>query len=211
MPRRISLVRVIIGTAACASLLASMAAGVTGSVPGVWFGAISAAMLLAVILVDHRHGWWVGQAVLNEATPRAEAGRRRALYERETGLFAHWYVSLRGEEECKRAARYHHPLVLLLVEPAPSSHGPTVQGQLTQWLGKHMRSVDITGYLGDGCYVVLMPDTDLASAKHPAGRLRRDIAGAKTSLSAFGADGTTFDQLYAIASQRLGRAANQAA
>ena len=36
---------------------------------------------------------------------QVEEGRKLAIYDRETGLYAYWYLVLRGEDECARAPR----------------------------------------------------------------------------------------------------------
>jgi hypothetical protein len=42
---------------------------------------------------------------VQKVAEQAEAGRKFVIYERTTGLFAHWYIAMRGEEECNRVAR----------------------------------------------------------------------------------------------------------
>ncbi len=133
------------------------------------------------------------------------------MYERDTGLLAYWYVTLRGKEECDRAARYERPLTLLLLEPTQESNARLVQEQLAQWVGQQLRTVDITGYLGNGRFVVLMPETDATGAWRVAVRLHRDVAGVEASLACLPADGLTFDELYAVASQRFGESAQEVA
>ncbi len=40
----------------------------------------------------------------------ADEGRKLAIYDRATGLYAYWYLQMRAEEEMSRAGRYHKPL-----------------------------------------------------------------------------------------------------
>jgi GGDEF domain-containing protein len=203
MTSQVSLVRVILGTAAGASILAGMAAGLAGSVPGVWFGTVSAAIVLTVLVVDHRHGWWIGRALLREVDERAEAGRRQALYESKTGLFAHWFVTLRADEECQRAARYERPLSVVLVEPRPGSDATKVREQVAGWLRQQVRAVDIVGHLGNSQFVLVLPEAEASAAEHVVARLRADVREVDTGLSSFPSDGSTFDELRRVASQKL--------
>jgi hypothetical protein len=41
---------------------------------------------------------------LEKVSAQAEAGRRLAIYDRQTGLLAYWYIRHRFEEEAARAA-----------------------------------------------------------------------------------------------------------
>ena len=43
--------------------------------------------------------------LLNRAVEEADRGRQLAIYDRDTGLMAKWYLILRCEEECYRAIR----------------------------------------------------------------------------------------------------------
>lgn len=211
MRSHVSLVRVLLGTAGAASLAACLAAGFVRSVPGVWFAAVSTAIVLGILVVDHRHGWWIGSRLLNEVDERAEAGRRRAMQERETGLWAHWYVTLRGHEECKRAVRYERPLTLLLVEPRPESNAAEIRKKLAGWFSERIRTSDVAGYLGDGRFALLMPETDRSGAEQVVGRLHGDVGDAETGLSEFPGDGTTYDGLYDVASRKLSEPLEHAA
>ena len=127
------------------------------------------------------------------------------MYDQETGLLAYWYLTLRGVEECERANRYGRGLTLLLVQAAPEADTWMAQGQMADWLRRKLRAVDITGSLGNGRFAALMPETGFDDARHAAARLQSDIAAARTSLSTLGADGVTFNELYAVASQRLSK------
>jgi len=173
--------------------------------------AASAVLLLAGLAAGYRRRSPADQALLSKATENAEIGRRLAIYERETGLLAHWYVTLRGKEECERAARYRRPIALFLAEIAPEADPKTIQGELPHQLTKNFRKVDIIGYLGNGRYVVLMPEADMAGARLAASRFRESLKGVDIALAELPTDGTTYDQLYAVASQRLGRPLEQAA
>jgi hypothetical protein len=118
-------------------------------------------------------------------------------------------ITSRGEEECKRAARYGRSLTLMVVEPAPKSNVRAVQRQLAKWLRSELRAVDVYGHLGNGRYVVLLPETAIAKADNPVARLRRRMDRVQMGLSTFPGDGVTFEQLYAAARNRLGEEPGQ--
>jgi GGDEF domain-containing protein len=203
-------IRLVFGAAALAYTLACLAALAAYPLSGAALAAVSAVLILSGLLADTRRGSPANEALVLKMAESAEAGRRLAIYERETGLLAHWYLSLRGKEECDRAARYNRPLTLLLVEPARESNTWAVQGQLAGWLKSKVRSVDTAGYLGNGRFVLLMAETDIAAAMRVIACLQDDIAEVQTGLSAFGADGVTFDNMYAAAWQTLGKSSKQA-
>ena len=202
---------ILLGGAAGTSAVACVAAVLTGSLLAAVFAASSAILILGSLAVGRRQGSAARGDLLRQATEHAETGRRLAIYERETGLLAHWYISLRGKEECDRAARYQRPLALLLAEPQEESDAWTVQGLLADWFRRQARDTDIAGFLGNGRFVLMMPETDIAAARKAAGRLQRDVDGVETSLSAFGVDGVTFDELYAAAWQSFREPRSQAA
>lgn len=141
--------------------------------------------------------------MIGEASSNAETGRRLAIFERDTKLFAHWYIELRGEEECDRAMRYSRDLTVAVLEPTPGDHEHEVSRELAHWLRAHKRNTDIVGYLGNARYIVIMPET---ATSHVAGfvqRLYRDVPNADIGVGAFPRDGSTHEALYAAAVARL--------
>lgn len=142
-------------------------------------------------------------ALVNKAIEQAASGRRLAIYERETGLFAHWYLTLRGEEECARAARYGRPLALVLFEPVDGATAWTTKDTLTSWLGRQLRASDVVGYVGNCRFVALMPETTGSAVAQTVARLRDDVAATVVSAAYYPLDGVTFEQLYECARRRL--------
>lgn len=140
---------------------------------------------------------------LDEALGRVNAGRKLVIYERETGLFAYWYIALRCEEECYRAQRYQRPLSIAVVEPDQTSDSWTVAEQITRALEKRLRKADLPGYLGNARFVLVMPETDQDGALGVLRRIKEDVAETRWGLAAFPQDGHDFDRLYEIAARRL--------
>jgi GGDEF domain-containing protein len=141
--------------------------------------------------------------IVQKAVREVEAGRRLAIYDRETGLFAYWYLLLRFEEERKRAERYGHHLSVMLVELRGDADFVDRDG-VTAWLQHRMRSCDLATHLGDGRYLVLMPETDAEAAATGAGRLSAQFKDAVAiGLTAFPADGTELLELETVACERL--------
>jgi len=203
--------RGLLAAAAVGSGAGCLASVLAGSLPGAAFAAIAAVLVLATLALESRAGSSVDDEKLQKAAGYAETGRRLAIYERETGLLAHWYVTLRAKEECERAVRYRRPMAILIAEIAAASDPQSMQEQLPQWLRQRFRGVDIIGYLGNGRYIVLMPETDLTPARQAASRLLGGLGGVDIGLSGMPVDGTTFDELYAAAVKRLGQPLEQAA
>lgn len=150
-------------------------------------------------------------AVLEKAAQHAEEGRKLVIYERETGLFAHWYITLRCDEEAYRANRYDQPLTVVAIEPGPNSDTWALQKQIADWLRRELRKADLAAYVGNGRYVVLMPQVGESAAGKVAARLRRDLEGVETGLASYPNDGSTFDELAAAACGGLGQQAETAA
>lgn len=139
----------------------------------------------------------------DEALRRVNADRKLVIYERETSLFAYWYIALRCEEECYRAQRYRRPLSLAVVEPEHTSDTWAVAEQITGALEKCLRRADLPGYLGNARFVLVMPETGEDGALGVLQRIEDDVAEMQWGLAAFPQDGHNFDQLYEIAARRL--------
>lgn len=152
-----------------------------------------------------------GSIRIDDLAHRAAVGRKLAIYEKETELFAYWYAKLRGQEECYRAERYGRPLCLVLVEPAAGSDAWPTSRKLAEWLGSNGRKSDIPAYLGNARYLVLMPETPLDKAEKFATRLRRVVPEADSALAALPEDGLNFAALLAKAEAGLSHRTQAAA
>jgi hypothetical protein len=132
-------------------------------------------------------------------------GRKLVIYERDTGLFAHWYVELRGHEECDRAKRYGRALSLIVIEPVQGASGEewATQQALCNWLGRELRQSDIAGYLGNGRCVVVMPEADAGAVGHVMRRLKSEGYATDVGLAVFPTDGETYDVMYRAAAAQL--------
>jgi len=148
---------------------------------------------------------------LAAAAKQVEVGRRLAIYERDTGLLAHWYLELRCDEECYRAERYSRPFSFLVVEPRPGSQEWTISEELREWLAANARKSDIVGYLGNGRYVLLLPEADGERAKELAARIQDAVPSAEVGIACLPQDGRSFAHLLAAAERRLGQPEESAA
>lgn len=166
-------------------------------------GMAAAAAALALHVRTGRRRGMTLDANASKVGTLIESGRKLVIYERETGLFAHWYVALRGDEECDRAGRYEHEMSLLLVGPAGPEDAWAVQEALADWIRRNTRATDIAGYLGNGRFVVVMPETGESGAIELVRRVTDSVAGADWAISTFPADGASFEHMYAAAAQRL--------
>ena len=148
--------------------------------------------------------------LLDRAVQEADRGRQLAIYDRDTGLMAKWYLILRCEEECYRAIRYKRPLTLLLVEAVGDDYRSAAAG-LVQWFDTKGRRSDLRTHLGHGSFAILLPETDVDGAATLARRLESAIPQIRTGISSHPYEGGDFDQLRASAQQRLDGMTEQAA
>ena len=198
MSAKLLLIAAGAGTAAC------LQAVVDGSMVAAPLAAMAAVAVVGSVAFRPRRLPAPPPELMERVTLQADEGRKLVIYERETGLFAHWYIVLRGEEECDRAVRYRRPLSLLLLEPAAKgTDGWEETERLAGWLRQHMRSADIAGYLGNNRHVLLIPETDTASAEAVVTRLRNEGFHIDSGVAEFSVDGITYDSLYAVAAARL--------
>jgi len=137
----------------------------------------------------------VRHKLLNKAEREAEAGRRLAMYDRQTGLYAYWYIGRRFEQEAKRSQRYHHPLSVIVVEVARDEGFRTLD-RVTEWLSAELRASDLAAHLGDGRYVVLLPETDVEAAGLVVSRMQEAFACfLKAGISRYPDDGRSLQEL----------------
>jgi GGDEF domain-containing protein len=194
---------VFLGAAVFASAVACLAAALGASAMTAVLSALPAILVLAALKAKRTNRSSNRDAFLEKMVEQAETGRKMAIYDRKTGLFAYWYMTLRGEEECSRAGRYGRPLTLLVAEPAPESNAWAVDDAIALWLRQKLRAADVAGSFGNARSVIIMPETGIDQADIAAARLRGDCSEARAGVSAFPDDGTTFEQLYAVALGRL--------
>jgi hypothetical protein len=126
-----------------------------------------------------------------EAAPIIIADRRRPIYDRESGLFQHWYFRLRVEEEIVRADRFNQPFTMLRV----TSEDPATMDAARKAIKRATRSVDLASDLGDALGLVL-PNTPKANADPVMERLRQAAPTAVVVATGYPQDGTTYGQLF---------------
>lgn len=141
--------------------------------------------------------------LIKKATREAETGRRLAMYDRETGLYAPWYLERRFAEEAQRAERYGHPLSLIAIEVRCRDDAYRVRDGLRSWLDQSLRGTDIATHLGGGRYAALVTETDLEDASAVAARIAEsfpdDVA---IGLACFPADGDNLEAIKQVAERR---------
>jgi two-component system cell cycle response regulator len=138
------------------------------------------------------------QLLVAKAAREAQAGRRLAIYDRETGLLAYWYFEQRLDEEIKRAVRYERSLTVLFAEVPPGEFFRN-QDQVVLWLKKNLRSSDLATHLGDGRFLVLLTETSFKGGIRLASRLRLEFPELQVGIAMCPAEGTTVTELQAAA------------
>ena len=133
---------------------------------------------------------------------QVEQGKRLAIYDHETGLFAEWYLAMRLDEECGRAGRYSQELSVILIAVEPSEDRMTDEARVLEAIRVKLRAVDLAGCLGTARYLLVLPHTDSAGAEVLLGRLR-ELATFDAAIAQFPADGNSATELYAATEGRL--------
>lgn len=95
----------------------------------------------------------------------------------ETGLYDHIGVANQLEQEISRSVRYGRPLALAVLKPLQNP-GDRV-GQCANVVRKELEPPDFVGHLGQGVFVVVMPETPSQEAAGLVGRLVGHLADEK--------------------------------
>jgi GGDEF domain-containing protein len=134
---------------------------------------------------------------LSEVREIASQGRRLAIYDRATGLYAYWYLQLRATEEISRSRRHGRGVFCASIW-APT---PVLIDTMRERLKTGLRDHDLAAYLNNGHFVALLTETDQAGA---AIVLKRLLAadGVTIGLACFPDDGTTFEDILECAKAR---------
>lgn len=134
---------------------------------------------------------------LSEVQEIASQGRRLAIYDRATGLYAYWYLQLRAAEEISRSQRHGRGVFCASIWTPTPALIETMRERLKTGLRDH----DLAAYLNNGHFVALLTETDQAGAAIVLKRLLAD-AGVTIGLACFPDDGTTFDDILECAKAR---------
>jgi two-component system cell cycle response regulator len=144
-----------------------------------------------------------------------------------TGLFNRGYVDDRLAMELSRARRYGKSLTLAVIDAdhfkaLNDTHGHAAGDVVLKKLGELLRSSfrqsDTTGRYGGEEFVVILPETDLETARRKVEMLREQIAATaiglperkqtvrvtiSAGLASFPEDGDEAAELFAIADERM--------
>jgi PleD family two-component response regulator len=126
----------------------------------------------------------------------ADEGRKLAIYDRVTGLYAYWYLQMRAEEEMSRAGRYQKPLSVVSFW---CSTKEAIE-RATATLAGTLRATDLAAYLGNGHFVVLLPETNAEGAAIVVERVRERVGGDISGVAVqYPEDGQTLNDLIETA------------
>jgi diguanylate cyclase (GGDEF)-like protein len=110
--------------------------------------------------------------------------RKLSITDAKTGLFNHYYMNERLEEEMFRARRYSRPLTVMMIDVDKfkaynDTYGHVMGDKALKQLGQNFDSVfresDIIARFGGEEFVVILTETDLMSAKLVGERLRKHV------------------------------------
>lgn len=136
---------------------------------------------------------------LAEIQKLAQQGRRLAIYDRSTGLYAYWYLELRADEELSRAARFQKRLALMSIW----ADSPEAIAEAGEHLKNGLRDYDLAAYLNNGHFVALLTETEGHGARIVLERVRLSCGGRLSAgVALFPDDGATFEALLEVAKHR---------
>ena len=190
-------------TCVCVSIVATLFGVTIVAVLAAIAGAFPICGELAVSITQAREP--ESDDIVVRVAREVSSGRKLAIYDQDTGLYAKWYLLLRGEEECSRAKRYGRPLALVFIAIADSPQTERFQADadVSRWLQARLRTTDIVGYLGQGRYAFIATETDSDGATRLVERLRSGVDNISIAVSRFPEDGGTFEELWADADEKL--------
>jgi two-component system, cell cycle response regulator len=158
---------------------------------------------------------------------RSQRLLRLATSDPLTGLFNRGYVDDRLAMELSRALRYGKPLTVAVVDAdhfkaLNDTHGhaagDVVLKKLAELLRGSLRQSDTTGRYGGEEFVVILPETDMETARRKVESLREAIADTpiqladrrekvrvtiSAGLASFPEDGENAAELFAMADERM--------
>ncbi len=131
------------------------------------------------------------RASFRELADRVADTWRLATVDPLTGIANRQAIMARLSGELARAARYHHPLSVIIVDldhfkRLNDAHGhvagDAILRHVGQLLGSSVRSVDVAGRYGGEEFLIVLPETDVDAAAALAEKLRRTISGSAVRL-----------------------------
>lgn len=160
-------------------------AGVPVRSEGVFYGTLVVAHS-RVSFFRHEHVRHLEVLAAQAATTLARAqafeeAHRLAITDELTGFYNSRYFTGRVQQEVQRAARYGHPLSLVMIDSDSLKNvndrfghdeGNRYLVELAQIIREKVRATDIVARFGGDEFLVLMPETELAAAVSTADRIR---------------------------------------
>jgi GGDEF domain-containing protein len=192
-----------------ATLVAGAAVGVVGAGATqyerslVWTAVLITSTAIAVAWVLRTTTWARRRHVERDASLQRlrQMGERLAIYDRETGLFAYWYFSLRLNEEIQRSKRYGQEMSVLLLEAESGQWAPEDEAALLQFMTKEFRDCDLAAHIGNLRFIVLLPSTNEERVKIACERLGAapELARVSVGAASFPVDGEDTESLLSAA------------
>jgi diguanylate cyclase (GGDEF)-like protein len=131
------------------------------------------------------------RAAFGELAGRVAQTWVQATVDPLTGIANRQTVLTRVDEELTRAARYHRPLSLMLVDIDHFKRcndtyghlaGDAILRHVAQLISANVRTVDLAGRYGGEEFLVVLPETDPDAAASLAEKLRRIVGGSELRL-----------------------------
>ena len=107
-----------------------------------------------------------------ENARRYEEARRLADMDPVTGLQNERYFDERLAREVSRARRYERQLALLLFRLDVTGGGTSLLTTVGRRVLSAVRGADVSCYLGNGCFTIILPEVGLREAEHLHRRLQ---------------------------------------
>ena len=124
----------------------------------------------------------------------------------ESGLYSHWYIRLRLQEEVERSRRHGLHFAVAVIKPL-ALHQDVEVSTASEWFServrRHLRKTDLVGLLPDGSLAILLPNSSRRSALLAKKRLEKELSAVRPriGIACFPEDGDDGGELLAHGAQ----------
>lgn len=141
-------------------------------------------LVVQPLSINGQSQWLVTLSDISRFKRKERELAHMAMTDELTGLFNRRSFMHSFEQEIERARRYHKPVSLMLIDIDHFKRvndeyghqiGDLVLQRFAETVRTTLREIDVFGRIGGEEFAVMMPETDLRSARRVAERVRRSV------------------------------------